>query len=130
MSVGIVAVTLVAAVLLYQRVQPAPRPAVEEWPTADLPKHVWRTRYSGRVRVTFQFPLAPTADPRVFLYHPGHPAKVAPPTYRVHFAEPPSLPTGAVLVEGTAEPIAPDLVRRTNGVPGVLVLTAAVPVSP
>lgn len=130
MSVGVVTVAAGAAVLLYQRVQPPPA-AVEDWPVADLPRHVYRTGATGqRVRVTFQFPLAPTADPCVFHYHPGHPPKVAPPTYRVHFDTPPALPAGAVLVEGTVGGIDPDLTRRLSGVPGVLVLRRASPASP
>lgn len=127
----------VALAVLFCRPAPAPvvSPVPQPWPTAELPKHVFRTRFAGRVRVTFQFPLQPTADPLVWHYHPGHPPKIAPPTYRVHFltieqALTVSGDTVAVVVEGTVEGIAPDLVRRVSGVPGVLVLRGAVRVAP
>lgn len=131
-----VAVAAVAAVLLYQQVKPAEPAGVRSWPVADLPRHVYRTGATGqRVRVTFPLPLQPTADPLVWHYHPGHPPKIAPPTYRVHFqtieqALTVSGDTVAVVVEGTVEGIAPDLVRRVSGVPGVLVLRGAVRVAP
>lgn len=129
---GVLGVVAAGAAFLFYR--PAPEstpPAVQPWPVGDLPKHLYRSGQTGlRVRVAFQMPLQPTADPLVFLYHPGWPPRTIPPTYRVHFDSPPTLPAGAVVVEGTAERIEPDDTRRLNGVPGLLVLRGAAPARP
>lgn len=101
---------------------------------SDLPRYVYRGEYRGElVRVAFYRPLTPTADPLVWEFHPGEPASVVPATVRIHFAEPPDFPPRSLaVVVGTVEGIDADLVIRTNGVPGVLVLRAArvVPASP
>jgi hypothetical protein len=113
---------------------PAPTAAepVPVTPSA-LPRLVYRTGAVGHtVRVPFEAPLAPTADPRVWLYHPGTPHKAHPETIRVEFADPPALPLPAPLcvVVGRVDRIDIDLRRRLNQVPGCVVLTSASVVAP
>lgn len=89
-----------------------------------LPPLVYtRGEYVGReVRTAFYRLPAPTADPLVYLFHPGEPVEVNPPTYRLHFGTPPVFADAPFVVVGTVDGIDTDLVRRLNGVPGVLVL--------
>lgn len=96
----------------------------------DLPRKLSRDgRDSVLVRVGFQFALVPTADPLVWVYHPGYPPRVIPPTYRVHFAEVPAFTSPPFVVEGVAS-FEPDGRRRPSGVMGLVVLRAAVVVPP
>jgi hypothetical protein len=84
------------------------------------------TDFGHPVRVAFELPLLPTADPLVFDYHPGHPPSVFPPTVRVAFAEPPPLPLPAplVVVIGILER-RDGSDRKTNGEVGVVVISGA-----
>jgi len=110
---------------------PVPRTRSEPPPAAvhfsDLPKLVYHRRlYRGEVvRVAYPLRLSPTPDPLVYEFRPG--SDQLPPTHRVHFADPPALPARLpVVVVGTVEGIAPDLVMRTNNVPGAVVIRGAV----
>jgi hypothetical protein len=116
---GVVALTA-AAWLCWPRSTTCPEPVGVHF--SDLPKQVYRRGdYKGQaVRVAFYRSLTPTDDPLVWHFHPGEPAAVVPPTYRLHFAEPPT--AGPLIVVGTVEGIDPDGVRRVSGVPGVVVL--------
>ena len=97
-------------------------------PCDDLPRAVFeRGEYVGRsVRVGFELPLTPTADPLSWEYRPGIPPTAVPAVYRIHFERPPefgrSMP---VLVVGTVSRFEPDTRRRLNRVPGVVVITGA-----
>ncbi len=103
---------------------------------SELPKAVLRTgEYRGRqVRVAFYRAPVPTADPLVWHFHPGEPARVVPASYRLHFAcPPPAFDTLPVVVVGTVDGIEADLTIRPSGVPGVLVIrgcSSVPPVSP
>ena len=97
------------------------------WPADTLPGHLYRTGATDLpVRVGFPFPLSPTADPLVWNYHPGYPAEHTPPSYRIHFAEPPRLPPAGqpIVITGFAL-FEPDTLRRINGLPGVALVRAA-----
>lgn len=78
-----------------------------------------------RVIVSCKLPTVATDDPRTSLYHPGFPASAVPPTLKFQFLQPPQ---GRVrYVVGTVDRIEYDLRRRTNQVPGVLLLTSCSP---
>lgn len=121
-----------AGICLVVRSQSTTVHGPESWPVGALPKHAYKTGRGGfDAVVSFQHPLTPTADPLVFHYHPGHPPAVVPATYEVRFAAPPDFPPSPpYVVRGRVSHVEPDLVRRVNGVPGRLVLLAAVPVPP
>ncbi len=91
---------------------------------SKLPPLVYaRNAHVGeQVRVAFYRPLDPTADPLVYLFHPGEPVAVVPPTYRLHFAAPPVFEESPAVVVGAVDGIDVDFVKRLSGVPGVLVL--------
>lgn len=123
------AVTAVALVVVWLGCRtPEPEPAVELWPVAGLPKHVYHTGRAGfTAEVSFQHPLTPTADPCVYLYHPGRPVSVCPASYEIRFARPPAqFQPSPVVVRGRVEVIRADAVRRVSGVPGRLVLCGCV----
>lgn len=93
----------------------------------ELPKLVLRAKikYGTRVITSCVFETTPTDDPGTHLYHPGRPTNAVPPTLKFQFIEPPQ---GRVrYVVGTVERIEYDLKRRTNQVPGVLLLTSCSP---
>jgi hypothetical protein len=92
---------------------------------SDLPADVYKSgRVGYPVRVSYPFRLHPTSDPLAFDFRPGSP--VIHPTHRIHFAAPPRFPDRLpVVVVGTVERFAPDLLIRPNNVPGVVVISAA-----
>lgn len=104
--------------------QPPEPLAVEQ---ASLPRDLFeRGEYRGRVvRVGFELPLTPTADPLVWEYRPGLPPEHTPPTYRVHFDTRPEFGRPPHVVTGTVSHLDPDARRRVNRVPGVVVITSA-----
>lgn len=103
---------------------PATEPARVHF--SKLPSLVYaKGEHVGReVRTAFYRPLVATADPLVYHFHPGEPAEVVPATYRLHFDSSPVFGDSPCVVVGTVEGIDADLVKRLNGVPGVLVLRA------
>lgn len=111
--------------------QPAPAPVVKSVECSRLPKTVFdRGEFVGsRVVVAFPLPLVPMNDPLVWRFRPG---TAALDTYRIHFRHPPQafIPGHPVVVEATVEKIEYDMELRPSGVPGVLVLSDAVPLAP
>jgi len=104
------------------------KPAVDEivaWPVDELPKAMRDGSEPPFVCVAFQFLLTPTADPLVWLYHPGYPPKVAPASYEVRFVREPKFPARPPVNVCGRPSYRPDAVRRASGVPGVVVLSAA-----
>ena len=104
-----------------QPVSPEPTPVHR----ADLPKLVYRTgEHRGKpVRVAYDLPLVPTADPLVWEYRPGWPPELTQPTHRLHFDAAPVFPAVLPLsIVGTVDRIEADFRIRPNDVPGVVVL--------
>ena len=98
--------------------------------SSDLCRRAFEGVPLHRVRVTFISHFTPTDDPLVFLYHPGVPATMYPPTVQVRFSTPPQFARPPFVVEGTYSRIDPDsLLRRSNHL-GVVVITDAVLVPP
>lgn len=111
--------------LVWPKVSPSPVDQPTPVHRADLPKLVYRTgEHRGKlVRVAYDLPLVPTADPLVWEYRPGWPPDLTLPTHRLHFDAPPAF--GRVLpvvVVGTVDRIDPDFRIRPNDVPGVVTI--------
>lgn len=93
-----------------------------------LTRGVFAGRVGAGERVTalFDFPLTPTADPRVWEYRPGVMGKL-PAAVRVEFLDSAAVPVGVIVraVTGVVS-FETDLLVRPNGVPGVVVISEAV----
>lgn len=73
--------------------------------------------------VRFDFAPQPTADPKVFDYHPGYPVNFFAPSLRVVFDSPPGrLPDPGFKVRGHVAGFKSDGRSRPTRAPGVLVL--------
>ncbi len=97
--------------------------------SAEIPKLFLsgKVKTGERVIVSCSLPTVATGDPGTHLYHPGRPAQIFPPTLKFQFVEPPKSRVRYVL--GTVQRIEYDLRRRTNQVPGVLLITDCAPLS-
>jgi hypothetical protein len=95
----------------------------------ELPKLfvIGKVKPGERVIVSCSLPTVGANDPRTHFYHPGFPANAVPPTLKFQFLQPPKERVRYVV--GTVERIEYDLRRRTNQVPGVLLLTSCSPLS-
>ncbi len=108
----------VVAVLAAYFMVSAERPK-SGWPANDLPRRMDAgLPVADRVTVSFRLPLTPTADPRVWTYHPGFPVRAIPATYEIHFDDPVGgVPAIPAVVTGEPEwrPHAKPMLRRSTG---------------
>ena len=105
-------------------------PTFERTPTVTYsPAELCRSRQPAGtpVLVFFRIPPVPTADPRVWEYRPGQPAKLYAPTVRLTFAEPVHAPPREV--RGVTAGRTIDFLERTSRAPGVMELAGCTPVS-
>jgi hypothetical protein len=90
----------------------------------DLCNNVFRDRVFGyQARVVFRYALQPTDDPRVWLYHPGHPPQYVAETIRIEFTDPTAPMTSPTVVLGTVDRVIPDDRARASRHLGVVVIT-------